>query len=88
MPYDAETILTSLRKTGRLLVVDEGFRYCGFGSEIISMAEERAFDYFDAPPRQLTTLHTTIPFSDPMDAYVFPNSEKIASEVRALMGRK
>ena len=88
MPYDADTILTSFRKTGRILVVDEGFRYCGFGSEIISMVVERAMDYLDEPPRQLTALHTTVPFSATLEDLVFPNSARIADEIRDMFGLK
>jgi pyruvate dehydrogenase E1 component beta subunit len=88
MPYDAATILASVRKTGRLLVVDEGFRYCGFGSEIIAMAVENAMDALQAPPRQLTTLHTTIPFSPPMEDHVFPNPRKIVEAARAILGAR
>jgi len=86
MPYDADAILASVRKTGRLLVVDEGFRYCGFASEVIAMVVENAMDALDAPPRQLTTLHTTIPFSPPMENHVFPNPARIVDAARAAMG--
>lgn len=87
MPYDADTILESVRKTGRLLVVDEGFRYCGYGSEIISMVVERAMESLKDRPRQLTTLHTTIPFSPPLEEFVLPNPVKIANEIRTVMGK-
>ena len=85
-PYDAETILESVRKTGRLLVVDEGFRFCGFASEIIAMVVENAMDALKAAPKQLTTMHTTIPFSPPMEDYVFPNPSKIVDAARAVLG--
>lgn len=85
MPYDGRTILDSVRKTGRLLVVDEGFRYCGFGSEIVAFVVENAMDALKQPPRQLTTMHTTIPFSPPMEEYVFTNSDGIAESVRAML---
>ncbi len=85
MPYDGETILASVRKTGRLLVVDEGFRYCGFASEIISFAVENAMDALRRPPCQLTTMHTTIPFSPPLEDYVFPNAGRVADAVRSMM---
>ena len=88
MPYDAETILASVRKTGRLLVVDEGFRYCGFASEIIARVVESAMDALKAPPRQLTPLHTTVPFSPPMEAYMFPNPDKIVEAARAVLSEK
>jgi pyruvate dehydrogenase E1 component beta subunit len=85
MPYDGETILASVRKTGRLLVVDEGYRYCGFASEIVAFVVENAMDALRQPPRQLTTMHTTIPFSPPMEDYVFPNPERIAAAVRGMI---
>jgi len=85
MPYDGETILASVRKTGRLLVVDEGYRYCGFASEIVAFVAENAMDALRQPPRQLTTMHTTIPFSPPMEDYVFPNPDRIAAAVRGMI---
>lgn len=85
MPYDSETILKSVEKTGRLLIVDEGFRYCGFGSEIIAMVVEKGMKYLKEPPRQLTTLHTTVPFSPPMEDFVFPNPDKIADAVKSML---
>ncbi len=88
MPYDGETILKSVRRTGRLLCVDEGFRHCGFGSEVIAFAVENAMDALRQPPRQLTTMRTTIPFSPPMEDYVFPNPERVAEAVRGMLNGK
>jgi len=85
MPYDGKTILASVRKTGRLLVVDEGFRPCGFASEIVAFVAENAMASLKCPPRQMTTRHTTIPFSPPMEDYVFANPERIAETVRAML---
>ncbi|MBN2308722.1 MAG: alpha-ketoacid dehydrogenase subunit beta [Candidatus Hydrogenedentes bacterium] len=85
MPYDGQTILDSVRKTGRLLVVDEGYRYCGFASELVAFVAENAMDALRLPPRQLTTMHTTIPFSPPMEDYVFPSTERIADTIRAML---
>jgi len=86
MPYDVGAILASVRKTGRLLVADEGFRYCGFASEVIAMVVENAMGALRVPPRQVTARHTTIPFSPPMEDFVFPSPAKIADAVRGLMG--
>lgn len=84
MPYDGKAILASVRKTGRLMVVDEGFRYCGFASEIVAFVAENAMGSLCQPPQQLTTMHTTIPFSPPMEDYVFPSPERVANAVRAM----
>lgn len=86
MPYDAETILESVKKTGRLLVVDESFPYCGYASEIIAMVARRGMELLKQPPRQVTPLNTTIPFSPPMEDYVFQSPEKVAAEIRSMMG--
>jgi len=85
MPYDGDAILASVRKTGRLLVVDEGYRYCGFASELIAFVAEKALEVLHQPPRQLTTRHTTIPFSPPMEEFVFPDAARIAGEIRAML---
>jgi pyruvate dehydrogenase E1 component beta subunit len=88
MPYDAETILESVEKTGRLLVVDEGYRPCGFGSEIVAMASERAWGALRQPPKQVTTMHTTVPFSPLMEDFIFPSVDSIAAEIRSMMNER
>jgi pyruvate dehydrogenase E1 component beta subunit len=88
MPYDEDTILASVWKTGRIVVVDEGYKHCGFGSEIVAMVAEKALDALDHQPCQVTPINTTIPFSPPMEGYVFPNPEKIARAIRSTMGMK
>jgi pyruvate dehydrogenase E1 component beta subunit len=88
MPYDEETIISSVLKTGRLLVVDEGYRYCGFASEIISFVCEKAFYSLKCPPRQLTTMHTTMPFSPILSEFTLQNTQKIANEVISIMNKK
>lgn len=87
MPYDSDTILESVRKTGRLLVVDEGFRYCGYGSEIISMVVENAMECLKDRPRQYNAMQITVPFSPPLEEYIMPSPAKIANEIRAMMGK-
>ena len=60
-PFDQDTVVASVRKTGRLLVVHEGPRSFGVGAEIVSFVTEEAFMYLDAPPRRLTGADTIIP---------------------------
>jgi acetoin:2,6-dichlorophenolindophenol oxidoreductase subunit beta len=88
IPYDAGTILDSVKKTGRLLVVDEGYRHCGYASEIVAMVCEQAMDALKQSPRCLTTKHTTIPFSPLMEDFVFPSVESIADEIRSMLSDK
>jgi 2-oxoisovalerate dehydrogenase E1 component len=83
-PLDIDTILASVRKTGRLLVVDEDFAPCGIGAEIAAQVMERAFDDLDAPVRRLNGAFAPTPYSPPLEAAVVPNVERIAAAIRAL----
>jgi 2-oxoisovalerate dehydrogenase E1 component len=83
-PLDLETILASLHKTGRLLIVDEDFPIASIGAEISAQVTERAFDDLDAPIRRLNGVHTPVPYSPPLEAAVAPNKEQIATAIREL----
>jgi len=80
-----ETILASLKKTGRLLVVDETFGPCGVGAEIAARVMEEAFDELDAPVRRLNGLHAPIPYSPPLESAVVPQADDIARAIRDLV---
>jgi 2-oxoisovalerate dehydrogenase E1 component len=84
-PLDADTILQSVRKTGRLLIVDETFTPCGLGAEIAARVADRGFDDLDAPIRRLNGAHTPTPYSPPLEAAVVPGAEAIARAVRDLL---
>lgn len=83
-PLDIDTILESVHKTGRLLVVDEDFAPCGIGAEIAAQVMERAFDDLDAPVRRLNGLHSPVPYSPALEAAVTPNRNQIIAAIRAL----
>lgn len=84
-PLDAETILASVRKTGRLLIVDEAFAPFGLGAEVAARVADAGFDDLDAPIRRLNGLHTPTPYSPPLEAVVVPNVEAIVQAVRDLV---
>jgi 2-oxoisovalerate dehydrogenase E1 component len=84
-PLDLETILASVHKTGRLLIVDEDFAPCSVGAEISAQVTERGFDDLDAPIRRLNGLFTPVPYSPPLEAAVASNRERIAQAVRDLV---
>jgi 2-oxoisovalerate dehydrogenase E1 component len=84
-PLDVETILKSVRKTGRLLIVDETFAPCGLGGEIAARVIDEGFDDLDAPIRRLNGAHTPTPYSPPLEAAVVPNPESITQAIRDLM---
>ena len=83
-PLDLDTILASVHKTGRLIIVDEDFQPAGMGAEISALVTEHAFDDLDAPIRRVNGLHSPVPYSPPLEAAVIPNANSIAAGIRAL----
>lgn len=82
-PLDMPTIAASVRKTHRLLVVNEGVRTCGYAAEVMARAYEEVFDYLDAPIVRVTTEDVVIPYSGALEMTAIPNEEKIMQEARA-----
>ncbi len=85
VPLDFDTIMKSLAKTGRLLVVDEGYAMCGIGAEIAAAAGELAFDDLDAPVGRLSMEPVSHPFSPKLEAQVLPDTLKIIAAAKELM---
>lgn len=83
-PLDRETILNSVRKTGRLVVVDEAYLSCGIQGEIIASVTDRAFGYLKAPPRRLGNPGVPVPFAPTLEAAVIPNIENIEQAIREI----
>jgi len=85
VPLDKETILDSVRKTGRLLIVEEDCKTCGIGAEIAAIVSEEAFDYLESPIKRIAEPDTPIPFSPVLENYVIPNDEVIVKGVIDLL---
>jgi pyruvate dehydrogenase E1 component beta subunit len=87
-PLDIETIVRSVRKTGRLVVVDEDTERCGVGAEIGAQVMERAFDALKAPVQRVANPNLPVPYSRPLERAVLPSKEKIERAVlNTLAGR-
>lgn len=86
VPLDKQAIINSVRKTHRLLVVDEDYLSYGMTGEVITTAVEGAFDHLDAPPARLAVPDVSIPFSKPLEDYVLPSRDKIVAATRKLLG--
>ena len=86
-PLDVDTIVKSVEKTGRLLVVDEDYKSFGLTSEVIASVVEKAFDKLKVPPRRIAYPDIPIPYSRPLEQYVLPNAEKIINAVKEMMGK-
>ena len=87
-PLDLETILRSVRKTNRVVIVHEACRRGGFGGELAAQIQEEAFDFLDAPVQRVGALDVPIPYSKPMEDYVIPDEGRIVASVRRVLGRK
>lgn len=85
MPLDINTILASVHKTGRLLIVDEDFAPCGVASEIAMQVMEQAFDDLDAPVKRLTGLFCPAPYSPALAENIVPTTPAIIQAVRDLL---
>ncbi len=84
-PLDEDSILASVRKTNRLLIVHEGWKRGGFGAEVSAMVIEKAFDYLDAPIVRLGAPDAPMPYNDKLERAVIPSQDRIAEAVRALL---
>ena len=84
-PLDEETILSSVRKTNRLLIVHEAWVRGGFGAEVAAMVVDKAFDHLDAPIARLGAPHTPMPYNDRLELEVIPSQERIVEAVRGLL---
>jgi len=84
-PLDTATILASVRKTGRLLIVDEDFAPCSLASEVAAAVAAEGFDDLDAPVRRLHSAFAPVPYSPTLESVMAPNTERIAQAVRDLL---
>lgn len=83
-PWDRETVLASVERTNRALVVHQAHRHGGFGAEVAATIAERAFDHLDAPVARVGSLDVPVPFSPPLEEYVLPSAERVVAAVRAM----
>ena len=76
-PLDEKTIMDSVRKTNRVLLVEENKPFCGVGAQIASMIQEQAFDYLDAPIGRISSLDSPAVYSKPLENEQIPNPQRI-----------
>ena len=86
-PMDADTMVESVQKTHRAVVVEETSGLGGFGGEISSQIQERAFDYLDAPVRRVSGEEVPMPYSRPLELLAIPDAQKVAQAVRDVVNR-
>ncbi len=86
VPLDIETILKSIKKTGKAVIVDEAHEMCGIGAEIGFQIQEKAFYYLDAPLGRVNTPNVPLPFSPALEFPIIPSTEKIIVKAEELLG--
>ncbi len=84
-PLDKQTIVASVKKTGRLIIVSEDCKTAGVSAEIAAVVAEEAVDYLDAPIKRVTEPDTPIPFSPTLERYVIPDEKAIIKAVREVI---
>jgi pyruvate dehydrogenase E1 component beta subunit len=84
-PLDLETILKSVDKTGRVVLVDQAPRHAAVTAMIAADIAEHRFQALKAPIKQVTAADTTVPYSEPLEAHVVPDQARIAGAVRAVL---
>ena len=87
VPLDRKTIMDSVQKTGRLVVVDEACKTCGAAAEIISLAAEddSIFSRLKSTPRRVCGIDVPIPYSPPMEQYAIPDRDRIYKAVKSVI---
>jgi pyruvate dehydrogenase E1 component beta subunit len=86
-PLDIDAIVRSLRKTGRIVVVDQSWPFASVASEVITQVCERAFDYLDHQPLRVNSDDVPTPYARSLEAEYLPHKGKIIAAVKATLGR-
>jgi len=81
-PFDKETLMDSVKKTGRLVVVEEDTKTNGWGAEVVATVAEEIIDYLDSPVKRVSAFDVPIPASPPLEQYVIPSEQRIVRAVR------
>ncbi|HEY7270502.1 MAG TPA: alpha-ketoacid dehydrogenase subunit beta [Dehalococcoidia bacterium] len=86
-PLDVDSIVESVRKTGRLVVVEDDWRFGGFGAEIAAQVQELAFDYLDAPVARVAGVEVPMPYNASLEAAAMPSVDDIVEAAARLVSR-
>jgi len=88
VPFDEQTIVDSVKKTGRLIVSHEAYTRSGYGAEIIAGVVEAAFDYLDAPPLRVCARNVPVPYSAVLETAALPQVEDLVAAARSLVNKE
>ena len=85
VPLDLQTLMASVEKTRRVVIVDECHQSCGVAAELAARIGEEGFDKLKAPIRRVATLDVPIPYSEPLENFVSPSESRIADAIRTVL---
>jgi pyruvate dehydrogenase E1 component beta subunit len=85
-PFDTATVVASVQKTHRAMIVHEAVRFGGIGGELAAQIQEEAFDYLDAPIARIGAPFSPVPYSPPLEKAYMPDAKAIAANARELLG--
>ena len=86
VPLDEATILDSVHKTNRLVVVNEGVERCGWGAELVALVQKKGFNDLDAPIERVCTRNVPLPFQPDLESYVLPSAPDIVRAAKVTLG--
>ncbi len=86
-PLDAKTIIESVKKTNRAVIVEEGWPFCGVGAQIVDTIQHRAFDYLDAPVLRVTGADVPMPYAKTLEHLCLPEARRVIDAVHRVMYR-
>jgi pyruvate dehydrogenase E1 component beta subunit len=84
-PLDVGTIISSVKKTHRAVVVEEGHKFAGISAEVIAIIQEFCLDYLDAPVKRVCQMETPLPYSPPLEAETIPNIRRIKAAIEEIL---
>ncbi|MBX6343055.1 MAG: alpha-ketoacid dehydrogenase subunit beta [Thermomicrobiaceae bacterium] len=87
-PLDIATVVASVQKTNRLVIVEESWRTLGLGAEIAAAVQEQAFDYLDAPIARVGSLEVPMPYAKNLERQVVPGKDEVIEAVREVLARE
>jgi len=86
-PLDAETLIESVKKTNRAVVVEEGWPHCGVGAQIVDTLQSQAFDYLDAPILRVTGADVPTPYAKNLEHLAFPSKQQVMEAANKVLYR-
>jgi pyruvate dehydrogenase E1 component beta subunit len=87
-PLDVPTIIQSVKKTNRAVILEHDWRSYGIGAEIAATIQEEAFDYLDSPVLRVASAEVPLPYSKPLETAAMPSGDQLAAAIRRVVNKR